>query len=151
MIAVSGATGHLGRLVIEQLSQKVPPSQLIAIFRNPEKAKDLAAKGIHVRKGDYDQPQTLESAIGGAEKLLLISAPELGKRARQHESVIAAAKKAGVKLLVYMSLLHADRSSSSLAPEHLATEQAIRASGLPFVFAKKSEDKGVAVRASLGL
>lgn len=133
MIAVTGATGHLGRLVMEQLLQKVPADQLIAAVRSPEKARDLAARGVQVRKADYDAPETLEPAFRGADKLLLISANEIGKRERQHESAIRAAKKAGVGLLVYTSILRADTSSISLAAEHFATEQAIREAGIPFV------------------
>lgn len=133
MFVVTAATGHLGRLVLEQLLQKVPASQVIAAVRNPEKAKDLAARGVQVRKADYDAPATLEAAFRGAEKLLLISGSEVGQRARQHAAAVDAARKAGVKLLAYTSILHADTSDISLAKEHLATEKAIRASGLPFV------------------
>jgi len=138
MIVVTAATGHLGRLVIEQLLAKVPATQVAAAVRNPEKAKDLAARGIQVRKADYDQPATLEAAFRGATRLLLISASEVGKRVRQHENAVAAAKKAGVPLLAYTSILHADRSRISLAEEHLATEKAIRASGVPFIFLRDS-------------
>jgi NAD(P)H dehydrogenase (quinone) len=134
MIAVTGATGHLGRLVIDQLLQKLPANQIIAAVRNPDKAKDLAARGVVARKADYDQPETLAAALAGVDKLLLISANEVGKRATQHQAVVAAAQKAGVKLLAYTSILHADSSGISLAVEHLATEKAIRATRLPFVF-----------------
>ncbi|HSM93275.1 MAG TPA: SDR family oxidoreductase [Anaeromyxobacteraceae bacterium] len=133
MIAVTGATGHLGRLVIDQLLQKVPAGQVVAAVRSPEKAGDLAARGVQVRKADFDAPETLAEAFRGVDQLLLISANELGKRARQHQAAVAAAKAAGVKLLVYTSLLHAETSGISLAGEHLATERAIRASGIPFV------------------
>ena len=133
MIAVTGATGHLGRLVIDQLLQKVPAGQVVAAVRSPEKAGDLAARGVQVRKADFDAPETLAEAFRGVDQLLLISANELGKRARQHQAAVAAAKAAGVKLLVYTSLLHAETSGISLAAEHLATERAIRASGIPFV------------------
>ena len=133
MIAVTGATGHLGRLVIDQLLKKVPAGQLVAAVRNPEKARDLAARGVQVRRADYDAPDTLAGAFQGIDKLLLISANEPGKRERQHQAAIAAAKKAGVGLLVYTSLLHADTSGISLAGEHRATEKAIREAGIPFV------------------
>jgi NAD(P)H dehydrogenase (quinone) len=134
MYVVTAATGQLGRLVIEQLLQKVPASKVVAAVRNPEKAKDFAAKGVQVRKADYEQPDTLASAFQGAEKLLLISSSEVGQRARQHGNAIAAAVKAGVKLLAYTSILKADTTGVSLAVEHVATEKAIRASGLPFTF-----------------
>jgi NAD(P)H dehydrogenase (quinone) len=133
MIVVTAATGHLGRLVIDQLLQKVPASQVIAAVRSPEKARDLAARGVQVREADYNQPATLEAAFQGAEKLLLISSSEVGQRVRQHQAAVDAAKKAGVRLIAYTSILHADTSGISLAPEHLQTEAAIRASGLPFV------------------
>jgi NAD(P)H dehydrogenase (quinone) len=138
MIVVTAATGHLGRLVIDQLLGKVPAAQVVAAVRNPDKAKDLAARGVQVRKADYEQPAGLEAAFRGATKLLLISASEVGKRVPQHENAIAAARKAGVPLLVYTSILHADTSRISLAAEHLATEKAIRSSGVPFIFLRDS-------------
>jgi NAD(P)H dehydrogenase (quinone) len=134
MIAVTGATGHLGRLVVERLLKRVPAKEIVAVVRSPEKAADLAAKGVQVRQCDYARPETLPAALAGATKLLLVSSSEVGKRATQHAAVLAAAKGAGVKLVVYTSILHADRSKMGLAAEHLATEQAIRASGLPYVF-----------------
>lgn len=133
MIAVTGATGQLGRLVINALLKKVPASEIIAAVRSPEKASDLAALGIQVRKADYSQPATLDSAFQGVDKLLLISSSEVGQRVAQHTAVIEAAKRAGVKLLAYTSLLHADKSSLGLGEEHRATEALLRESGLPVV------------------
>jgi len=133
MIAITGATGQLGRLVIQQLLQVLPAAQIVAAVRRPEKAADLAALGVQVRRADYTQPATLEVAFQGVSKLLLISSSEIGQRAPQHAAVIAAAQKAGVMLLAYTSILHADRSPLSLAAEHVATEAALRASGLPHV------------------
>ncbi|CFR05378.1 NAD(P)-dependent oxidoreductase [Yersinia kristensenii] len=133
MIAVTGATGQLGRLVINALLKKVPASEIIAAVRNPEKASDLAALGVQVHKADYSQPATLEAAFEGVDKLLLISSSEVGQRIAQHTAVINAAKKAGVKLLAYTSLLHADKSILGLAQEHRATEALLRESGLPVV------------------
>jgi NAD(P)H dehydrogenase (quinone) len=138
MIAVTGATGHLGRLVIEQLLQKVPASRIVAAVRNPDKAKDLADRGVAVRKADYDDPRSLEASLQGVENLLLISSNELGKRASQHAAVVEAAKKSGVRLLVYTSLLRADSARMSLAAEHLATEKTILASGIPYVILRNS-------------
>lgn len=132
-IAVTGATGQLGQLVVEALLRTVPAAQIVAAVRNPEKAKGLAAKGIEVREADYDRPETLERAFAGVDKLLLISASEIGKRVPQHQAVIEAAQRANVKLLVYTSLLHADSSPLSLAAEHRETEAALEASGLPTV------------------
>ncbi|WP_145507255.1 SDR family oxidoreductase [Yersinia alsatica] len=133
MIAVTGATGQLGRLVINALLKKVPASEIIAAVRNPEKASDLAALGLQVRKADYSQPATLDAAFQGVDKLLLISSSEVGQRVAQHTAVINAAKHAGVKLLAYTSLLHADKSVLGLGEEHRATEALLRESGLPVV------------------
>lgn len=129
MIAVTGATGQLGRLVVEKLKQKVPASNLIALARSPEKASDL---GVNVRAADYDNPKTLVAALNGVDTLLLISSSEIGKRLSQHRNVINAAKQAGVNRVVYTSLLHADTSSLSLAEEHRQTEAELKASGLAF-------------------
>ncbi|MDA5543445.1 SDR family oxidoreductase [Yersinia rochesterensis] len=133
MIAVTGATGQLGRLVINALLKKVPASEIIAAVRSPEKASDLAALGVQVLKADYSQPATLETAFQGVDKLLLISSSEVGQRIAQHTAVINAAKKAGVKLLAYTSLLHADKSTLGLGEEHRATEELLRDSGVPVV------------------
>ena len=133
MIAITGATGQLGRLVIQTLLKSVPASEIVAAVRNPQKANDLAALGIQVRHADYDQADTLLKAFQGADKLLLISASELGRRLTQHRAVIDAAKKAGVGLLAYTSILRADTSPLPLAAEHKATEALIQASGIPSV------------------
>ena len=126
---ITGATGHLGRLVVDQLKRMNPAARLIALVRNPAKAGDL---GVEVRAADYDKPETLDVALRGIDTLLLISGNEMGKRAAQHRNVIAAAKKAGVKRIVYTSILRADTSTIDLAAEHLATEKEIKASGIPY-------------------
>ena len=133
MIVVTGASGQLGRLVIEALLKKLPAGEIVAAVRNPEKVADLAARGVQVRQADYDQPASLVAAFKGADKLLLISASEVGRRVPQHRAVIDAAKAAGVGLLAYTSILHADTSPLPLAAEHKETESLIRASGLPAV------------------
>ncbi|WP_326550083.1 SDR family oxidoreductase [Micromonospora sp. NBC_01813] len=134
MITVTGATGHLGRLVVADLLDRgVPAEQIVAVVRTPDKAADLAAQGVQVRTGDYDRPETLGAALAGTRKLLLVSGSEVGKRVPQHRNVIDAAQAAGVDLIVYTSLLKADTTSVPLAAEHLPTEELIRASGLPFV------------------
>lgn len=134
MIVVTGATGQLGHLVIKALLKKVPASSIVAAVRNVEKAKDIAALGVQVRHADYSQPASWDAALKGADKVLLISSSEIGQRATQHRAVIDAAKKAGVKLLAYTSVLRADNSVLGLAAEHRETEAHIRASGVPFVF-----------------
>ena len=132
MIVVTGATGQLGRLVIAGLLSKVPASSIVAAVRNVEKARDLAARGVQVRYADYNQPPTWDAALKGADKVLLISSSEVGQRLKQHRSVIDAARRAGVKLLAYTSVLRADTSPLGLAAEHKETEAWIRASGIPF-------------------
>ncbi len=138
MIAVTGATGHLGRLVIEGLLKTMPASEIIAVVRTPEKAADLAALGVLVRAGDYTQPETLRPELAGADKVLLISSSDLsaGSDARvvQHQAVIDAAKAEGATLLAYTSILRADTSTLALAKVHKETEDIIRESGIPFVF-----------------
>lgn len=138
MIIVTGASGQLGRLVIEVLLKILPASEIVAAVRNPEKVADLAARGVQVRQADYDQPASLASAFKGANKLLLISASEVGRRVPQHRAVIDAAKAAGIGLLAYTSILHADTSPLPLAAEHKETESLIRASGLPAVILRNS-------------
>lgn len=128
-IAVTGATGELGRLVIAKLKNTVPAGELIALVRSPAKAADL---GVEARAADYTQPGTLEPALQGVDTLLLISGNEIGHRVAQHANVIAAAKKAGVKRIVYTSVLRADTSPLSLAPEHLQTETDLKHSGIAF-------------------
>lgn len=133
MLIVTGATGQLGRLVIDELLKTVPAGQIVAAVRNPEKAADLAARGVQVRHADYDQPETLVPALQGASRLLLISASEVGRRVPQHRAVIGAAVQAKVPLVVYTSILHAETSPLPLAAEHKETEALLRASGLPHV------------------
>ena len=133
MIVVTGANGQLGQLVIQSLLRSVPASQIVAAVRQPAKAGALAALGVQVREADYNRPDTLDAAFAGADKVLLISSSEVGQRLPQHQNVIDAAVRAGVKLLAYTSLLKADTSPLGLAAEHLATERALKASGLPHV------------------
>jgi len=133
MIAITGATGQLGRLVIDALlARNTPAKNVIALVRDPQKAQDLTAKGVTVRQADYSKPETLLPALTGVDKLLLISSNELGQRTIQHRAVINAAKAAGVQLLAYTSVLHADKSVLGLAAEHRETEHVLRDSGVPF-------------------
>ncbi|HDR2545931.1 TPA: SDR family oxidoreductase [Enterobacter ludwigii] len=132
MIAITGATGQLGQLVIEQLLNTVPANQIVAIVRNPAKAEALRQQGITVRQGDYADESTMTSAFKGVDKLLLISSSEVGQRATQHQNVINAARAAGVKFIAYTSLLHADKSPLGLHVEHVATEKALAESGIPY-------------------
>ncbi|NHC16548.1 NAD(P)H-binding protein, partial [Motilibacter deserti] len=131
--AVTAATGHLGRLAVAELLRRgVPASDVVAVARNPEKAADLAEQGVTVREGDYSQPETLATALAGVDRLLFISGSEAGQRVPQHLAVVEAAKAAGVGRVAYTSILKADTAANPLAPEHKATEEALRASGVPF-------------------
>lgn len=132
MIAITGASGHLGQLVIQELLKMGPASQIVALVRNPTKAQNLRQLGVDVRTADYNNPQSLESALKGIKKLLLISSSEIGQRERQHLAVLSAAQTAGVPFVAYTSILKADTSILGLATEHLATEKTIKSSGLAF-------------------
>jgi len=133
MFAITGASGQLGRLVIEELFTYVEADKLVAVVRNPAKVADLVQSGVQVRAADYNDLTALTEAFVGVEKLLLISSSEVGQRVAQHRQVIEAAKQAGVKLIAYTSLLHATDSPLALAAEHIATEQLLADSGVPFV------------------
>lgn len=128
-IAVTGATGHLGTFVVEELKKRVPNENIVALVRTPGKASALE---VEVRAFDYNQPETMTAALAGVDRLVLISGNEIGQRARQHFNVIEAAGKAGVEWIVYTSLLHADSTTLNLAGEHMTTEEALKASGINY-------------------
>lgn len=132
MYAVTGASGQLGRLVLNELLANTDPGKIVALVRDPAKLSDLAAKGVVVRPFDYNDASTLATALTGVDRLLLISSSEIGQRERQHLAVIEAAKNADVNFIAYTSVLHADESTLSLAAEHRATEVAIQESGVPY-------------------
>ncbi|MFB7999100.1 SDR family oxidoreductase [Streptomyces sp. NPDC056002] len=134
-IVVTGATGHLGRLVIDGLiAAGVPAERVAAVVRDKEKAADLAARGVELRIADYSAPETLAGAFAAGERVLLISGSEVGQRVAQHRAVIDAAKDAGVELLAYTGVLGGPGADFALAAEHKVTEQAILDSGLPYTF-----------------
>ncbi|MFA6508537.1 MAG: SDR family oxidoreductase [Treponemataceae bacterium] len=131
--AITGSTGNFGSLALRGLlGLGVQAKDIVAIARNEAKTASLFAKGVSVRIADYGRPETLESALAGVDRLLLVSGSEVGKRSEQHRNVIAAAKKTGVKFIVYTSLTRAAESKNPLAPEHKATEEALAASGIPY-------------------
>ncbi|MEU1289273.1 SDR family oxidoreductase [Kitasatospora sp. NPDC005856] len=132
MYVVTGATGQLGRLVVEGLLAEVPASEVAVAVRSAEKAADLAARGVTVRVVDYDKPETLADAFAAGDRVLLVSGSEVGRRIPQHQAVVEAAKAAGVALLAYTSAPGA--ATFRLADEHKATEELILASGLPHAF-----------------
>ncbi|GAB3404918.1 SDR family oxidoreductase [Schumannella luteola] len=126
------AAGHLGRLAVKSLiARGVAPADIRIGARTLSKVDDLVALGVNAVELDYDRPETVTAAVAGADKVLLVSASEPGKRVPQHQAVIDAAKAAGVSQLVYTSAPHADSSTLILAPEHKATEELIVASGVP--------------------
>ncbi|WBB65197.1 SDR family oxidoreductase [Micromonospora sp. WMMD812] len=138
-IVVTGATGHLGRLIVESLlSRGVPADGIVALGRDTGRLADVAERGVTVRRADYDDPESLRAAFAGAEKLVYVSGDELGRRVEQARNVIAAATEAGVGLIAYTSITKADTSSLILAKEHYAIEQEIAASGLPYVLLRNS-------------
>ncbi|KGN34826.1 quinone oxidoreductase [Knoellia sinensis KCTC 19936] len=129
---MTGATGQLGRLAVDSLLDRgIAPTDLVALVRDPAKAADLTDKGVDVRVGDYEDPASLDRALAGVDRLLLVSGSEFGRRAVQHQNVIDAAVRAGVEFVAYTSITRADSSPLQLAVEHKATEEALAASGLP--------------------
>ena len=132
-IVVTGATGHLGHLIVEALLRDgVAPADIVAGGRDLAKLDDLAVRGVRVVPLDYDAPSTVASALDGADILMLVSASQPGNRVAQHGVAIDAAVAAGVKRIVYTSAPKARTTSLILAPEHKATEELIEASGIPF-------------------
>lgn len=132
ILLVTGAAGKLGRMVVAALLETVPASRIRASARRPEALKDFLALGIDCRAADYEQPATLDAAFAGADRILLISGNEVGKREPQHRNAIAAAKRAGAAFIAYTSILKADTTAIKLAAEHLATERELERSGIPF-------------------
>jgi NAD(P)H dehydrogenase (quinone) len=148
-LGVTGASGQLGRLVVGRLLDTCEPSDVVAIVRDPAKADDLARKGVEVRRADYNDRASLDAALAGLDRLLLISSNELGKRVLQHKNVTDTAKEAGIQHLVYTSAPKATTSALVLAPEHKATEEYLAASGLTYTVLRNNwytENYATAVR-----
>jgi len=133
-ILVTAATGGLGQRTVDSLLKRVQPARIVATVRDPasESAKKLAAKGVEVRRADYTDPASLASAFAGIDRVLFISSNAIGERRQQHQNVVEAAKAAGLGLIAYTSLLHADKSPLALEEEHVATEAMLAGSGLPY-------------------
>jgi NAD(P)H dehydrogenase (quinone) len=133
-IVVTGATGQLGRHVIEALLQRnVPAQDIVAAGRSIDKLADYAERGVQVKAMDYTDAASVAAALQGAGKVLLISGSEVGQRVEQHRTVVQAAKAEGVELVAYTSIANADSTGMKLAAEHQATEAILRESGVPFV------------------
>jgi NAD(P)H dehydrogenase (quinone) len=137
-IAITGATGQLGQLVIQALLKRVSADQIVALVRDQKKATALAEQGVELRHFDYDAPESLAPALQGIDKLLLISANEVGRRTPQHKAVIEAAQLAQVPYIAYTSLLRADTSPLGLAQEHRESEALIQASGLRYTLLRNN-------------
>src|SRR6478672_63020 len=138
-LLVTGATGKFGGKVVETLLKTVPASQLAVSVRDPEKAEGLRARGVEVRQGDFDHPETLDSAFAGIDRLLIISADgDNDTRIRQHANAVAAAEHAGVKFIAYTSLANAQESKNLFASTHKATEAAIKKTGIPYSFLRNN-------------
>jgi NAD(P)H dehydrogenase (quinone) len=136
-IIVTGATGRLGRQVIEDLKTRVPADRIVGTTRNPAAAADL---GVEIRHGDFDDPATLRTAFAGADRLLLVSTPSGSNetRAAQHIRAVEAAQQVGVGHLLYTSITAADTSRIALARAHRPTEEAIEATGIPYTFLRNN-------------
>jgi NAD(P)H dehydrogenase (quinone) len=130
--AVTGASGKLGRLVLDELLQHANPSDIVALARDPAALQAYDQKGIEVRRADYDDPASLKAAFSGVDRVLLISGNAVGERERQHGAAIEAAKAAGVSYLAYTSILNAQASKLALAGEHALTEKLLEKSGLNY-------------------
>lgn len=149
-IAVTGSTGQLGSIVVEQLKKRVANENIVALARNIEKASAL---GVETCEFDYSKPETLLDSLKGIDRLVLISGSELGQRVQQHANVINAAKKAGVKWIVYTSLLHVNDTTLNLAGEHIETEKALKESGIEYTLLRNgwySENYTVSVPGAIG-
>ncbi|MES1150771.1 MAG: NAD(P)H-binding protein, partial [Dongia sp.] len=132
-ILVTAASGQLGRLVLAELLKSVPADRIVAGARNPDSLKAFAARGVTVRAVDYTKPATLDAALAGIDRVLLISSNSVGARAVEHQNAIDAAKRAGVSLLAYTSILRCDTTPILIGDEHKATEAALKKSGVPHV------------------
>ena len=131
-VVVTGASGNLGRLVAEELLERMPPSELVLVTRHPEAIADLGDRGAKVRRGDFDDPDSLVPAFEGGESMLLISTLAVGRRVPQHRAAIEAASAAGIRHLVYTSFPKpaADHPVGPIATEHGETEAILHESGL---------------------
>jgi NAD(P)H dehydrogenase (quinone) len=137
-VAVTGASGHLGRRVAEHLLERIDPSQLVLLTRTPDTLVEYVERGVAVRHADFDEPATLVEAFSGAERALLISALDFERRSAQHRAAIEAAKVSGVRHVIYTSIPEPEGNPAAAAPSHLATEVAARDSGLAWTFLRNS-------------
>ncbi|MGG6311608.1 SDR family oxidoreductase [Paenibacillus macerans] len=138
-ILVTGATGQLGAKVVEALLASLPAEQLAVSVRDPQKASALRARGVEVRRGDFNDPASLDAAFAGVDRLLIVSTQDDNDtRIRQHSAAVSAAQRAGVRFIAYTSVVDAVNSSLALAPVHKATEEAILQTGIPYAFLRNN-------------
>lgn len=138
-ILVTGATGKLGSKIVESLLKTIPANQLSVSVRHVEKAERLRSQGVDVRQADFDKPETLDAAFSGIDRLLIISADgDNETRIQQHANAVAAAERAGVSFIAYTSLANATESKNLMAPPHIATEAAIKKTGIPYSFLRNN-------------
>ncbi|MCK0472798.1 SDR family oxidoreductase [Halalkalibacter sp. APA_J-10(15)] len=138
-ILVTGATGKLGSKMVDSLLKSIPASDLAVSVRNPEKAEGLRTRGVEVRQGDFDHPESLDHAFSGVDRLLIISADgDNDTRVLQHTHAVEAAERAGVKFIAYTSLANAQESKNVMAPPHVAAEDAIIKTGIPYSFLRNN-------------
>jgi len=138
-LLITGATGHLGRLVVEQLlAAGCPAGDIIATGRATDKIKDLADRGVQVRAVHFGDPAAVRAAVAEADRVLLVSAMDPGARVAQHRNVIDAARETGVGLVAYTSIVNAGTATIALAADHQATERLLRDSGVPYVLLRNS-------------
>jgi NAD(P)H dehydrogenase (quinone) len=150
-IAIAGASGNLGRTTADFLLETIDPRELVLVTRDPAKLESYAARGVDVRHGDFDEPETLSAAFAGVERLLLISATDIGRRVAQHIAAIDAAKAAGVRHVLYTSITNPiEANPVVVAAEHRATEEALEASGMAWTFVRNSIYAEVQAGAILG-
>lgn len=138
MILITGATGHYGKKVLQLLLAKTGAQNLAAIARQPEKLDEFAKQGVSVRKADYNDSASLEKAFAGIDTLLFVSSSEIGQRLQQHTNVVNAAKKAGIKHVLYTSIQRSTDNPDSpiafIANDHIETEKLLIASGMAYTF-----------------
>ncbi len=154
-VAITGASGQLGRRVTELLLERLDPSELVLVTRRPQELADAAARGVAVRHGDFDDPATLAAAFAGVDRTLLISTDAIGQRIEQHRNAVAAARDAGVRHVAYTSMQRpAEDNPAVVAPEHRATEEALRESGMAWTFLRNgiyAEFQGPTVEGALAM
>jgi NAD(P)H dehydrogenase (quinone) len=131
-VIVTGAAGHLGRLVADQLLERLAPERVVLVTRRPEALRELRARGADVRYGDFDDPASLPDAFAGGRRMLLISTDAVGRRVRQHRAAIDAAATAGVGHVVFTSIVNpvAANPNGANAWEQGTTEAMLHRSGL---------------------